>query len=243
MKKIISTILLSFLCVFNAFSQSRKDQIITLNQKVDSLELVISNERQFTKEIVNELELKITNYKKEIQSLNAYLTEKQSIISVKNSEILLLQEKLKSALDSVNVLFQSLDSQKDTIIMLRKELYKAEKWITISNLNSFAGIWSDHCEYLNVESYYINIYKLDKSSEWVIIGGVESEFGGTIIKTEYDMLSGLFKITYVNNNDMGGDGTIQIFEFYHAGDYMSFRKFQHYPKYLKNELSHFKKCQ
>lgn len=110
------------------------------------------------------------------------------------------------------------------------------------NLNNLSGIWSDDCENRSAESYVIKFFKSYNNEKWIISGGIEGEFGGTIVKTEYDIHSDLFKITYINNNEMGGDGTIQTFEFYHDGDSISFNKFQHRPKYLAKELTNFLKC-
>ena len=97
------------------FAQNKKEQIATLTSQIDSLNAVVLKERTSNDSLARVLNADINVKKEEIQSLNTTLAENQRLVSVKNSEILLLQEKLKSALDSVNVLVQMLESQQDTI--------------------------------------------------------------------------------------------------------------------------------
>jgi hypothetical protein len=97
------------------FAQNKKEQIATLTSQIDSLNAVVLKERTSNDSLVRFLNADINVKKEEIQSLNTTLAENQRLVSVKDSEILLLQEKLKSALDSVNVLVQMLESQQDTI--------------------------------------------------------------------------------------------------------------------------------
>jgi hypothetical protein len=114
MKKLYT--ILALICLINpVFSQNKKEQISALTHQIDSLNAVVLKERTSNDSLVRVLNADINVKKEEIQSLNTTLAENQRLVSVKNSEILLLQEKLKSALDSVNVLVQMLESQQDTI--------------------------------------------------------------------------------------------------------------------------------
>jgi hypothetical protein len=209
MKKIISTILLSFLCVFNTFSQSRKDQIITLNQKADSLELVISNERQFTKEIVNELELKISNYKKEIIVIEEELSGVKKELTLTQAKKL-KEEKVNEQLRDTLRQLNEEKIRQDSINSLMPEIFaieSASKSRILDLPNEFNGRWTedfDDCEnefglFLQKVNGIIKFYGHEWSADVTSIFKLENDFIEVSIKgdgwagdEEYEI-----EITYV----------------------------------------------
>ena len=130
------------------FAQNKKEQIATLTSQIDSLNAVVLKERasndslvrvlnadiNVKKEEIQSLNTDINVKKEEIQSLNTSLAENQKQVSLKDSEILLLQEKMKWAMDSMNVLVQMLEPQKDSISSISIEAFRQ---VNRNNINEY----------------------------------------------------------------------------------------------------------
>ena len=116
------------------FAQNRKEQIAKLTSQIDSLNSMVLKDRTSNDSLVRVLNADINFKKQEIQSLNTTLAENQKLVSIKDSEILLLQEKMKWALDSMNVLVQMLEPKKDSISSISIAAFRQ---VNRNNINKF----------------------------------------------------------------------------------------------------------
>ena len=87
----------------------------------------------------------------------------------------------------------------------------------------------DDCEYIGPETYKITI---DKN---YICVGMECGYGGSIKEISYDIYNGQYRIKFINDNDMAGDGLPGEFKFYHINNKLSFIP-------IDNKLRIFNKC-
>ena len=82
-----------------------------------------------------------------------------------------------------------------------------DTWKIINNAPFLTSEFRDNCnEPINVESSIVSFSKY-------IFLGVECEFGGTIMMIMYNKSKNLYKVIFVNDNDMAGDGSIHEFIF------------------------------
>jgi hypothetical protein len=128
MKKSL-TVLLSLIIACSAFSQSKKEQIETLTFQLDSLQRVIFKERESKDSINQVLNTDINKKKEEINTLNSVKIENQKDLALKDSEISLLKDKMKLALDSLHLLGQTLESYKNTIQSLSASKYEGASYV------------------------------------------------------------------------------------------------------------------
>jgi sporulation protein YlmC with PRC-barrel domain len=139
------------------YAQNKKEQIALLTDKVDSLNAVILKELITNDSIGQVLNTDINAKKEEIQTLNISLIENQKILALKNSEILLLQDKMKLALDSVSVLVQMLESKKDSISSISIAEFRQVNRNNIHeyDVESFMGVFKGLETRFYVEANYI----------------------------------------------------------------------------------------
>lgn len=156
MKKLY-TILIMIYFINPTFSQSKKEQIATLTSQIDSLNSMVLKERTSNDSLVRVLNADINFKKQEIQSLNTALAENQRLVSIKDSEILLLQEKMKLALDSMNVLVQMLEAKKDSISSISIEAFRQVNRNNINeyDIESFMGVFQGLETRYYVEAIYL----------------------------------------------------------------------------------------
>lgn len=139
------------------FAQNRKEQIAELTSQIDSLNSMVLKERTSNDSLVRVLNADINVKKQEIQSLNTTLAETQRLVSFKDSEILLLQEKMKLALDSMNVLVQMLEPKKDSISSISLAAFKQVNRNNINefDVESFMGVFQGLETRIYVEAKYL----------------------------------------------------------------------------------------
>ena len=191
MKLLITFILLSGVC----FGQSKKDQIEALNKSIDSLNTVLSTARDKSSKDIGRLNTTIDGLNSEITQL------KNDVSSLESSTTKLTKEvdKLKFDLEEM--------SKKNLELEVKLKDMKENNWV-ISNSTPFlnSGLWIGDCaEERSVETPSVEFW------DRYMIFGVEGAFGGTVQNIFYNSYSKKFKIIYVNNNDMAGDGTIYEF--------------------------------
>ena len=90
-------------------------------------------------------------------------------------------------------------------------------------LNS--GLWLEDCDIMHPEVKYV---RLDKK---FISLGVEGAFGGTIEQIKYNTITKEFKIVYINDNDMAGDGSRYSFLFSYSEKKIIFQESMLSPNY------------
>ena len=96
-------------------------------------------------------------------------------------------------------------------------------------MENLLGTWLDDCNDFNVESFRIGIEKTS-----ICVGG-ECEFGGTIIQIDYNLKYKQYRIKYINDNEMDGDGLPGELIFTISDNKLSF-----YDRY--NKLRTVNKC-
>jgi hypothetical protein len=219
-------IIINLFLINTVFSQSKKTQIETLHFQADSLREIILIERETSRnkekeldQLNSELKNEIIEIQKDLKQQQIQLKETIQLNEELHKRITGLEESIKIYEDSMKVLNESSE----------RSINNKSKWILLTNSNSLTGIWSDQCKFLGAETPKIEILST------IICIGPECEYGGTIEKIEYDLFSGIYRITFINDNDMAGDGEIGTFQFYHNGSFISFLNGQ-------DELTIFEKC-
>lgn len=184
------------------FAQNKKEQIATLTSQIDSLNAVVLKERTSNDSLARVLNADINVKKEEIQSLHTTLAENQRLVSLKDSEILLLQEKMKWAMDSMNVLVQMLEPQKDSISSISIEAFRQVNRNNINeyDIESFMGVFQGLETRYYVEAKYLTntaelpeaaYFELLLDSKVVVRGYVVSGCGdGYVCALNYYTLDG-----------------------------------------------------
>ena len=102
-------------------------------------------------------------------------------------------------------------------------------WIGITLMENLLGTWLDDCNDFNLESCRIGIEKTS-----ICVGG-ECEIGGTILQIDYNLNYKQYRIKYINDNEMDGDGLPGELIFTISDNKLSF-----YDRY--NKLRTVNKC-
>ena len=116
-----------------------------------------------------------------------------------------------------------------TSIIEANSIASESNWIITNLMGSLQGRWVDDCEYIGPETYKITI---DKN---YICMGMECGYGGSIKEISYDIYNGQYRIKFINDNDMAGDGLPGEFKFYYINNKLSFI-------HIDNKLRIFNKC-
>lgn len=220
--------------LFNIFipvqAQNKKElNESILKLKSDSVEMsktISENNSSISQKILEteKLNLIVKSCDSEIDRLNKIVAEKdlfiknyQKLISKNNNRIDSLEIALANTTDSLNRLIKvnSIDSESN--------------WIGITRMENLLGTWLDDCNDFNVESCRIGIEKTS-----ICVGG-ECEIGGTILQIDYNLNYKQYRIKYINDNDMDGDGLPGELNFTISDNKLSF-----YDRY--NKLRTVNKC-
>jgi predicted RNase H-like nuclease (RuvC/YqgF family) len=145
MKELIS-LLFSFIVCFTSFAQSKKEQIEILENRVDSLNNVLSAERSSNDRKVEELNTKITNLESQISSLSSQITNLEGQVSdLKNN----LNDNIKQLNESkseisqkqikINELNTLAQSKADSLVLLKNELAKFKPASKITTTDNSTG--------------------------------------------------------------------------------------------------------
>jgi len=208
------------LCTLSAFSQSKKDQIKALNHSVDSLSTVLTTTRDNSTKKVGVLNTTIDslntvlsttrdNASKDIGGLNTTIDGLNSELAQLRSDVSSLESsttKLTSDNEKLKLDLEEM-SKKNLELEVKLKDMNENNWV-ISNSTPFlnSGLWIGDCaEERSVETRIVEF------GDRYIGFGSEGGYGGTIQNIFYNSYSKKFKIIYVNDNDMGGDGTIYEF--------------------------------
>jgi hypothetical protein len=198
MKLLITFLLLSSVC----FGQSKKEQIDALNNSIDSLNTVLSTTRDNASKDIDGLNTTIDGLNTTIDSLNSEIAQlKSDVSSLESSTTIMTKENEKLKIDLEEM------SKKNLELEVKLKDMNENNWV-ISNSAPFlnSGLWIGDCaEERTVETSYVQF------GDGYMIFGIEGGFGGTIQNIFYNSYSKKFKIIYVNNNEMAGDG--RIYEF------------------------------
>lgn len=122
MKKIIFIILIFQTNLI--FSQSKKEKIMLLKVSVDSLKIVLENERNSTFKKVQELNSSIENLKKQISSLESEVKDATYNLNQKELENMQLKNGLNQNLTEISSLKIKLINKNDSLIIISNELHK-----------------------------------------------------------------------------------------------------------------------
>jgi hypothetical protein len=114
-----------YCCLSICYSQSKKDQILELNNRIDSLNLILEAERNTNTQISTSLNSKINELETQIITLkfNLELKEKESLANQKtilehNNQIAQLKEVIQRKTDSLEILIS--ETKKNYLDILSK---------------------------------------------------------------------------------------------------------------------------
>ena len=224
--------LLLFICnsLLSVHAQNKKD----LNASILILQsdsAAMSNALEEKKSIISKNTTKIEELNSlnksnssEIDNLKKKITEKEKLLD--NNEKLISHKNIiiDSLVMDLTVINDSLTS-----IIEANSIASESNWIITDLMSSLQGRWVDDCEYIGPETYKITI---DKN---YICMGMECGYGGSIKEISYDIYNGQYRIKFINDNDMAGDGLPGEFKFYHINNKLSFIQ-------IDNKLRIFNKC-
>ena len=122
MKKIIFIILIFQTNMI--FSQSKKKEIMLLKVNVDSLKIVLENDRNSNFKEVQELNSAIENLKNKISSLESEVKDAIYNLNQKELENMQLKNVLNQNLTEISSLKRKLINKNDSLIIISNELHK-----------------------------------------------------------------------------------------------------------------------
>jgi hypothetical protein len=168
---------LLLLCSLSLFSQSKKNQILRLSHQADSLNQIIIKERGINNKKVKELEIEISNLKKEIVEVQQELTLVKNDLQTSQME-LLIEENLKIQMI-------------DTIYQLKNKIKQSIE------INPFVGSWYDN------NNCWISITELNENLNISYHAGpCQGDLKGIFLKDKYELIHENSECNYRGfNND------------------------------------------
>ena len=170
MKKI-----LFFILIFQTnltFSQSKKEEIELLKVNVDSLKIVLENERNSNFKKVQELNSAIENLKNQISSMESEVKDAIYNLNKKELENIQLKNGLNQNLTEISSLKIKLINKNDSLIIISNELHKIKT--TTQNTNS--NIPENNYDLL-VPKFVNKEKDISEYNKW-LANIVENEFDG-----------------------------------------------------------------
>ena len=158
-----------------SFSQSKKEQIVILTTRIDSLNQVVSIERRFNDAEISKLKANISTLENKNSSLTSNVAQLESKISSLNTNISQLESKNSSLTANLALLESKNTSMTVNLDKLTSELQESKSELntnqqTISSLQSQLGILSDSL------AMYIESYKLKpKSASKQVVSNISSD--------------------------------------------------------------------
>ena len=135
----IPYIILFVLSSFNSFSQSKKEQIEILTNRVDSLNLVLGSERSLNNNKINELNSTVKTLERQIADLTSNVTKLNTGLQEIKTDNLKRQIELETKQLEISKLQSALKIKSDSLEIIRKDLKNA------NNKNSL---------FHNIRTYY-----------------------------------------------------------------------------------------
>lgn len=114
----ISYIILFVLSSFNSFSQSKKEQIEILTNRVDSLNRVLGSERDSNQNKINELNSGVTKLESQIAALSGNLTTLNKELQDSKDDILKKQKEIVENQRVISKLQSELKIKSDSLYLL-----------------------------------------------------------------------------------------------------------------------------
>jgi hypothetical protein len=213
------------------FSQSKKEQIEILKNRVDSLNMIINNERSFNIQSVIEkdakitsLESKISTYKEANNSLQLNLQIKELDINNKNNELNFKKQEIEKLMIQVKIKADSLTYYKiNESLMLNDSLYEIKYFLksdefrkikqSISNedYNNLENVWTEYIDDTNAfREYHSNYliwgledigYKMFLHNDYIIFT-YHLTAGSNTGTLIYDRKKNTFKTHYFFTNEL-----------------------------------------
>ena len=213
---------------------------IILTLKSDSATLantITENKATISKNMAGIEKLNSYNEAKDINldKLNKLISVKENIIEG-NAKSISLKD---NTIDKLKIQFNVMnDSLKNFI-----ETNSASKWIKINKKESILGLWLKSCtNRFGVETPKIEISKGSYSNKWIICFGGECDYGGSIKQVDYNIFKGQYRIKFINDNDMAGDGSQDEIIFYHEADKLFIVRHPSINYYGIDQIYEWNKC-
>ena len=173
-----------------------KEQMENLTILLDSLNQVVINERNHLIHQLNKL-----------GSINDSV--KLELNQVKEDKLVLSQE-LSGLLKKVEA---------EEAVEDANSVYSESNWIRIRDLSfmeRLQGTWQEDCGLFGVE-----VRKIQFNRDFICLDS-ECGYGGNIKEIAYNLYNGQYRIKFINDNGMAGDGSRGEFKFYHFKNKLSF---------------------
>jgi hypothetical protein len=155
--KIYSSII--FFLSFTSFSQSKKEQIEILTNRVDSLNQVLGLERSSNQNKINEINSGVTKLEGQIATLSGNLTTLNKELQDSKDDILKKQKEIVENQRTISNMSMQIHKKEKEFVKLRdsiKHIYECNKMLTLVKTDVFAGHYS--FEYTNGPLGYLQVY-------------------------------------------------------------------------------------
>lgn len=220
----LAILFLTFVISINSIAQSKKEQIVILNSRLDSLNKAYVKDTIILGKAIRKIDgdknlllEQLDKTKDQLNKKSATVTEKSNTIKSLNAKNMELMQEMKSFRQTNIILHDSLK--------LLKKLQAANKLEDIIFPKSLVGnMWSEDCG--NAEMGYdiprlgFRSRSVEKKYEGIVnavfVYGYEWE--GEVIKTESNNAKNIFKIYYLIDNEMDGYEGLGVIEFSIDGD-------------------------
>jgi chromosome segregation ATPase len=139
-----------------SFSQSKKEQIEQLTNRVDSLNQVLSSERSASSQKVSEFNAIISSLESKISSLNATISNLNLELQTSQTETSSKQTELNSKQQEITNLETQVKQKTDSLALVRAELEKlkpAPKPVVTNSTNQVTQTGS----YKSVKNWHANL--------------------------------------------------------------------------------------
>ena len=220
----LAILFLTFVISINSIAQSKKEQIVILNSRLDSLNKAYVKDTIVLGKAIRKINGEQNVLSVQLDKANAQLNQKSETLEDKSNTI--------KSLNAKNMeLMQEMKSSRQTNIILHdsikllKKLHAAIKLEDSVFPKSLVGnMWSEDCG--NAEMGYdtprlgFRWRSVEKKYEGIVnalfVYGYEWE--GEVIKTESNNAKNIFKIYYLIDNEMDGYEGLGVIEFSIDGD-------------------------
>tara|TARA_B110000285_G_C15091304_1_gene599238 strand:- start:109 stop:1875 length:1767 start_codon:yes stop_codon:yes gene_type:complete len=196
-------VLIFFTIVFslNIFSQSKKEQIVILNNRLDSLNREYEKDTTLLNEDLRKLKNQFNTLSKEQKEAEKLLDKKSRTIKNKNEKIQEYITKNKELQSELNVLRATVKQTQFHEVKFPQDL-----------INTWWSVDCDPDETRGNIYFGTNVIKEgDVEKEMIEIGGYE--WGGDVLRTESNNTNDNFKVYFVRTDPYEHDNNLQIFEF------------------------------
>jgi hypothetical protein len=199
--------LLLILLSLQTVGQSKKKQIISLNQKIDSLQTLLNVERTKSEENLSNAQVQNFNLQEKITSLESHITQTKKLLNESETELSSKNQINKEQQDLINKLREELQVKEDSLNLLRND-----QDIQLLPANFFAVSDNELIKLFNIKdkdlgTEFISEYEPDLKPEYSIEGKQFFE-----LNSKYYLLAAMAVSNPNSHHSASGTTFIQIFK-------------------------------